>query len=87
MRYKKKNRRSGQFQVQVLLPEDLTLANLATANVVYLCNVQKLSQPMTQALLQLYKPAGGFLCRWVTKSTLAGLINSSPHSSQVNLGA
>ena len=73
----KKNRRSGQFQVQVLLPEDLTLANLATANVVYLCNVQKLSQPMTQALLQIpYKPAGGFLCRWVTKSTLAGLITA-----------
>jgi len=41
------------------LPEDLALSHLAKANVIYLCNVQKLSQSMTQALIQFVQTGGG----------------------------
>ena len=55
----KKSKRASRFQVQVVLSEDLTLAHLAQANVVYLCNVQKFSQPVTQALVQFVQTGGG----------------------------
>ncbi|MBL92353.1 MAG: hypothetical protein CMH56_11160 [Myxococcales bacterium] len=54
-----KKQRGGQLVVQVVLPEDVTPTHLAQAQVVYLCNVQKLSRDVSQALLQFVQTGGG----------------------------
>ena len=54
-----KKGKGGQLAVQVVLPESLTTSHLAEAQVVFLCNVQKLSRELAQALLQFVQTGGG----------------------------